>query len=182
MVTTCPRVGSMSDVSLGQSDRGRDRRGSLRGCCVVVAAGMLLLGLVGCGSKHETTGLKLLKAQPIVYFTPRSATITGTYTQYYHRCDFAAFSQTCHDLIGWTLVPTPGKTWRNVGRDVVAYGESVGWTASDNTTDTLGNPLPVEIVKESSGGEMMLSCGLDTPPTQTHVVCLLRLPNQPSLN
>lgn len=146
---------------------------------------MAVVGLVGCGSHHETPGLELLEAQKIAYYTSESAKITDKSTQYYHKCDFLAFAQTCKDSVDWTLIPKPGVTTKAVAGDVTRVAMRDGWTsdlpksASDpsNIIVTL-----VQMTKPSSEGDMELSCLRDTPPTVTHLDCQLSYPGQPNLN
>lgn len=149
--------------------------------CVIAA----VIGTAGCGSAHETPGLQLLKSQNMAFYTPTSATITNKSTEYYHKCNFAAFAQTCHDSVDWMLIPKLGATPDVVSLEVRKAAALHGWIEDPvpPSKAIAGTPMPKVIMKKDSRrGPMQFVCILDAPPTPTHLLCELTFPEQPSLN
>lgn len=153
------------------------------------ATGLVLVVVVlaGCSqSGHETPGLKLLKQQPMAYFTPATAQSTDKTTQYRHRKKFFGESlDMVHDSVDWTLIPKPGLTSDVVAREVSQAAARDGWKTVKETPENAiqGTPWPAVWVRKSSPeGTLDLSCILDVPPLDSHLLCGLTFSNQPDPN
>lgn len=160
--------------------------GSRRHMILVALITAGVIGSTGGTTEHETPGLQLLKSQNMAYYTPASAMIADQSTEYYNKCNFAAFAQTCYDSINWTLIPKVGLSINRITQDLNRAASDDGWThvakTSANSTVVVRWPK-VWVQKSSPKGQLSLDCELDTiPPTQNQLNCGLTFSKQPSLN